>query len=171
MRIVGLLLLLTSLSSCFPIDTNTVYNKNWTGASSGSEPIYLSFQNSKSASYYFTLKHVANSNNYILTVRWNSKDSDLLFNGVKSTLKFFVNKRDIFSVQPIKIPKTIGYNLETKGHQEEAIFILNYDQISALANAKTVEVELTGRYIIVTSYFNKFHTFKAFRNFLQSAPS
>lgn len=158
------------LSSCFSIGTTSDYNKNWTRAVSTSEPIYLSFKDNKHASYFFTLKHDTNDNTYLLYVYWNAPDNEQLFNGTKSTLKFLIDKEVVITLHPIKIPKTIGYDLETKGHQEHAAFALNYDQLKAIATANNVDVELTGKYIVVNSYFNKIHTFKAFNNFVDQTP-
>jgi hypothetical protein len=91
-----------------------------------------------------------------------------LFNGTKSTIKFLINGFDIIMLQPIKEPKIIAYNLETKGHQEEAIFRLTPEQLSSLAYARSVEAELSGKYIAVIGRFNKIHTTKAFRNFVNN---
>ena len=166
---VAIVALVMSLSGCYPIDTTTVYNKSWTKAYSTSEPIYLSFRNNQHASFHFKLKHNAPSKEYLLYVYWDSPTNDILFNGVKSTLKFLINGFDLIMLQPVKAPKIIAYNLETKGHQEEAIFRLTYEQLNSIAKARSVEAELTGKYIAVIGYFNRIHTLKAFRNFTSNS--
>jgi len=157
------------LSGCFSIDTTTIYNKSQTKGASESEPIYLGFYNNKHASFYFILKHKALAKEYFLHVRWISNNNDILFDNLKTTLKFLVNNSEIITLQPIKTPKVIAYNLDSKGHEEEGVFSLTYDQLSLIANAKKVEVELNGKYIIVVGHFNRIHTFKAFRNFLKES--
>lgn len=155
------------LSGCYSVETSTVYNKSLTQGHSSSKPIYLSFADNKKASFHFILKHAVASDNYHLYVRWSSPNKDLLFNSTDSTLKFLVNKFEIIDLQPIKMPKIIAYNIENKSHMEEAVFSLNAEQLRSLAYAKTVSVELTGRYIVIEAKFNKLSTFKAFRDFVE----
>ena len=155
------------LSGCYSVETSTVYNKSLTQGHSSSEPIYLSFADNKKAPFHFILKHEVASNNYLLYVRWSSPNKDLLFNGTDSTLKFLVNKFEIIDLQPIKMPKIIAYNIENKSHMEEAVFSLSVEQLRSLAYAKTVSVELTGRYIVIEAQFNKLSTFKAFKDFVE----
>jgi hypothetical protein len=164
-------IILTSLlvSGCFAVDTTTIYNKSLTKADSESEPIYLGFHDNKHASFYFILKHKALAKEYFLHVRWISHNKDSLFDHVNTSMKFLVNNLEIITLHPIKTPRIIAYDLESNGHEEEAVFSLTYEQLSAIANAKAVEVELTGKYLIVVGHFNRIHTFKAFRNFLNES--
>lgn len=168
-RCFSFLLLLGALTGCYPIDTTSTTDKAWTVGSSASEPIYLSFKNSKKSPYYFLLRHTSASDIYELVVRWNSPDNDILFNGTRSTLKFFINNSEILSFNPVKQTTIISYNLETKGHQEEGIFHLSYRDLEKIAFAKKVETELTGKYTVVIGRFNRFHTFRAFRDFLNNS--
>jgi len=154
------------ISGCFAVETATVYNKSKTQANSESKPIHLGFHDNKHTSFYFILKHKALATEYFLHVRWMSQDKDVLFNHLKTSLKFLVNNLEIITLHPIKTPRLIAYNLDSNGHEEESIFSLTHDQLNTIANAKKVEVELTGKYLIVVGHFNKIHTFKAFRNFL-----
>lgn len=165
---VAIIVLASCLSGCYPIETTTLYNKNWTQAYSSSEPIYLSYANNQPASFHFKLKRHAPAKEYLLYVYWDSPDNDILFNGTKSTIKFLVDGVDIIMLQPIKEPKIIAYNLETKGHQEEAIFKLTEAELRALADARRVAIELTGKYITVIGRFNKIYTTKAFRHFVNN---
>lgn len=157
------------VSGCFAVNTTTVYNKSLTRANSESKPIYLGFYDNKHASFYFILKHKALAKEYFLRVRWISHNKDQLFDPSKTSIKFLVNNLEIITLHPIRTPKVVAYDLESKGHEEEAIFSLTYDQLSTIANAKSVEVELTGKYLIVLGHFNRIHTFKAFRNFLNES--
>jgi hypothetical protein len=157
------------VSGCYPINTTTNYDKAWTTKSSYSEPIHLSFKDSKHSPYYFLLRNDYSAGTYQLVVRWNSPDSDVLFNGTKSTLKFLIDDSEVLSFAPIKQTTIVSYNLDTKGHQEEAIFIVPYDDLHKIAYAKRVKTELTGKYAVVMGKFNKFHTFKAFRNFINAS--
>ena len=159
---------LLCLSGC-AIETTTTYNKSLTSGYSTSEPIYLGFHDNKNASFYFLLKHKAPSSEYLLYVRWNSPDHEIIFNGTKSTIRFLLDHSNVITLQPVKPPKIMAYNIENKGHIEEAVFNLTADQLQLLASAKKVEVELTGRYITVVGTFNRMHTSKAFKNFMNKA--
>lgn len=167
---VFVLLVLLSATGCSCVKTSTVYNKQWTKSTSTSKPISLGFKDNQDAQYHFLLRHDYGSRDYMLYVYWDAPNADLLFNSKKSTLKFFIDRESIIELVPIKTPKIISYNLETKGHQEEGCFALTESQIRTIANAKYVDVELTGKYITVAAQFNKFHTFKAFKDFINIAP-
>lgn len=160
-------LMIFLLSGCYSVETNIVYNKSLTQGKSSSQPIFLTFADNKKSPFHFILKHAVASDNYHLYVRWASPTKELLFDGTNSTLKFLVNKSEIITLLPVKMPKIVAYNIENKSHMEETIFNLSAEQIRSLAYAKTVEVELTGRYIVVEARFNRLNTFKAFRNFVE----
>ncbi|WPY01221.1 hypothetical protein Trichorick_01127 [Candidatus Trichorickettsia mobilis] len=160
--------ILLCLSGC-AIETTTIYNKSLTSGYSTSEPIYLGFHDNKNASFYFLLKHKAPSSEYLLCVRWNSPDHEIIFNGTKSAIRFLLDNSNIITLQPVKPPKIIAYNIENKGHIEEAMFNLTADQLRLLASARKVEVELTGKHITVLGTFNRMHTSKAFKDFLDKA--
>jgi hypothetical protein len=155
------------LTGCYSTETTTIYNKSLTSGEASSEPIYLSFQDNKKSSFHFLLKHSLSAENYLLYVRWNTPGKDLIFNGTDTTLKFLVNNSELITLQPIKKPRVTAFNIETKGHQEEGIFELTTDQMRMLSYAKNVEVELTGKYILITGKFNRLSTFKAFKNFFE----
>lgn len=159
--------IIIALSGCYSIETKTVYNKSLTQGESSSKPIYLSFADNKKSSFHFLLKHAVASDEYLLHTMWDSPSKELLFDGKESTLKFLVDRSSIIELKPIRMPKIISYNIETKGHREEAVFLLTEDQIRSLANARNVLVELTGKYIVVEAKFNRFTTYKAFKDFVK----
>ena len=74
------LLMLIILAGCYSVETNSRYNKNFTWAHSQSQPIYLSFQDTKNTPFYFMLSRDTNQKDYKLHVRWHSNQkNDLLF--------------------------------------------------------------------------------------------
>lgn len=164
------LILLILLGGCYSVRTNNDYNKDFTFAHSQSEPIYLSFKDTKNAPYYFILSRDSNQKDYKLRVRWcSNKKNDLLFNGYESTIKFLIDRQKIMRFKPIRRPKLIALDLNNNGHEEEATFSLSIDEFFTLAYAKSVDVELTGRYHTVTAYFNQRNTLKAFQNFAENS--
>lgn len=170
MKILPLFLILIALAGCYPVETSSRYNKDFTWAHSQSDPIYLSFRDTKNSPFYFMLSRDTNHKDYKLHVRWHSNNkNDLLFNGYDSTLKFLVNKEKIMSFNPVKKPKVVAFDLNTNGHDEEALFSLTKEEFLALAYAKEVNVELTGRYHSVNAYFNQRNTMRAFQNFAENS--
>lgn len=161
-------LIILAMSGCYLVDTNTTYNKSLTSAKSSSEPIYLTFKDSKKASFYFTLEHSMSSKDYLLNVRWHNHSKEPLFDGMNSTLKFLVDGYQVITLKPIKLARLVSYNIETKGHVEETTYLLNYEQLHTLAYAKNVHVELTGKNIIVNGRFNRIQTFRAFKDFARN---
>ncbi len=156
------------ISGCFPIDTSTTYNKSLTYGHSTSEPIYLGFYDNKGASFYFKLQHEVTSSHYLLRVYWKNPTKEAIFDGMQSSLKFLVNVNEIITLYPLNYPEVVAYDIENKIQIEEAIFALTSDQISSLAHAKSVKVELTGKYTTIVGHFTKLHTFRAFKNFLRN---
>ncbi len=167
-QLLTLSILTLSLSACWYVETTKVYNRNLTKGESYSEPISLSFQDNKDASFYFLLARNIPTEQFMLKVRWVSPHHALQFQGKESTLKFLVNKEEILTLIPIAAPKIASYRVDEGGIEEEAIYTINRDQLTKLTQAKTVSVELTGKYKIVTGTFNRFHTFRAFRDFLKN---
>lgn len=164
----GLFIVTFLISGCYPIETTTTHNKAWSDGNSTSEPIYLNFRDNKKSSFHFYLSHRLSSEDYMLRVRWNTINDDLIYNGLDTTMKFLIDGAEIITLSPVISPKIVAYNIETRGHQEDATFKLTYLQLKKLAYAKEVEVELSGKYITVIGQFNKRHTFKAFRNFINN---
>ncbi len=167
-RLLIALFIVSSLSGCYPIETTTSHDKSWSDGNSTSQPIYLSFKDNKKSSFHFYLSHRLNSEDYLLRVRWNTVNDDLIYNGLNTTIKFLIDGAEIITLSPVVPPKIVAYNIETRGHQEDATFKLTHAQLMKLSYAKEVEVELNGKYITVTGQFNKRHTFKAFKDFISN---
>jgi hypothetical protein len=107
--------------------------------------------------------------NDLLKVRWVNIDKNYRqFNGMKSTLRFIIDKERILTFTPIKEPKLVGYDINNNSLEEEAIYKLSREEIRELAFAKSVDVELQGKYKLVIGKFNKWHTFRAFKNFINN---
>jgi hypothetical protein len=160
--------LMVGISGCFPIETSIKYNKPKTVGSSSTEPIYLSFRDTRGASFYFTLKRVIGSDNNTLTVYWNIPDNEMWSSKEVSTLKLLINERDVVTLNPVKKTKIVSYDVNEGGHQEEIVFQITRDQLIRIANANSVEAELSGKYVIVVGTFNNRNTFKAFKDFLNN---
>lgn len=167
---IGILASMLVLSGCYPSETHSHYNKDLTWAHSESKPIYLSFKKAKDTSFYFLLSRDTNRDDYKLRIRWSgSKKSDPLFNGYNSTLKFLIDNEKILTFNPVKKPKIVAYNINSSGREEEGIFSLTRDEFYAIAYSKEVVVELSGRNKIVTGYFNRRNSIKAFREFAENS--
>ena len=79
-----------------------------------------------------------------------------------------VNYMIIFNI-PIKTSVFVGYNLENKTSEEEITFAVSRADLEKLAYAKkTVTVELNGKHRTVNARFNKWSTFRAFKNFVSN---
>ncbi len=155
------------LSSCFAIETSREYNKDMTKGSSTSEPIYLSFVNTKDGSFYFILQKNINAEKYTMHVRWVCRKQEGQFNGTNSSLKFLVDSEDIISLFPALPPKVASYNIEDGSFEEDAMYSISLEDLKKITSAKKVIVELTGKYNkVIIGHFNKFHTFRAFKEFL-----
>ena len=167
-----LLCFVAIFSGCTNIGTTTTYSRSLTKSKSESERIFLTFDNTKNAHYHFILVS-SNNNGYpqdLLKVRWTNPDkNNMQFNSLSSTIKFTVNHEKIITLYPIKEPIIVGYNLENKTSEEEAIYYISRDELQKLADAKMVDIELTGKYKVVMAKFNKWHTFKAFKDFLKNS--
>jgi len=167
-RYIFLIILALVLSSCFAIETTRTYNKSMTKGKSSSEPIYLSFVDSKNAIFYFLLERDMLSSEYILKVRWVSPDGTLQCKGTETSLSFFINNERLISLLPTKAPKIAAYRIDDSGLEEEICYLITKEQLDAIAHAKSASVELAGKYRIVVGKLNKFHSFRAMKDFLKN---
>ncbi len=169
-KFICFLVISLALSGCYSIETSSSYNRGFTWARSHSKPIYLSFRDTKTTPFYFLLNRDSKQKDYKLVVRWrNSKKGDILYNGLDTTLKFLVDQSKIFTFKPILRPKVVAYNLNSRTHEEEGIFSIGEEEFRAITYAKSVTVELTGRYNTVVGIFNRRNTFKAFKEFIETS--
>lgn len=158
------------LTACYSAETTSTYNFGFTWGRSESKPIYLMFKKKGELPFYFMLNRDSKEVDYRLIVRWKSpKKGDLLFNGFKTTLKFLVDNEKIFSYKPVIRPRVVAYNLNSRGHEEEAIFSINREEFMKIAYAKSVSVELLGRNNTSIGYFSRRNTLKAFREFAENS--
>jgi hypothetical protein len=173
MRYILSVIMVILLSSCMDIGTTTSYNSSFTSSSSESNKIPISFSGANKGSvYYFILASSNNDGNPhdLLKVRWINKDkSRKQFDGMKSVLKFIINKENIITLVPMKEPVLAGYNINDGTREEEGIYMISRDQIKEIAYAKTVEVELIGKNKIVVGKFNRWHSFRGFKSFLKDS--
>ncbi|NRB11484.1 MAG: hypothetical protein HRU35_07770 [Rickettsiaceae bacterium] len=159
-------LILFLTTGCFPVETTNIYNRKLTSVKSVSKPVYLSVPNTKKTTFYFILSYNSRDCLYRIHVHWrNPKSKELLFDGRNSTLKFLVDNKKLLKFYPEKHPRVTKYDLDSNGHEEEAVFVLNNKEFYLLAEAKNVDVELSGRYITIHAKFNVRNTKKAFQDF------
>ncbi len=162
--------LLFILSGCYSVETSSTHDREFSWGRSHSKPIYLSFKDTKTTPFYFMLSRDSKESDYKLLVRWkNSRKGDKLFNGYDTTLKFLVDKVKIYTFKPSVRPKIMSYNFNSTTHEEEGIFSISEEVFRESTYAKTVSVELNGRYNTVMADFNKRNTFKAFKEFLEKS--
>lgn len=172
MRHLSLLLISVMLSGCWMLDHTTDYNRSMTEMFSRSGEIKISIPYKKSPIFYFILSSELNGKEKrdVMKVRWiNSHNGYNLFDGMKSTLRFVIDDGEVLSMHPRSMPSKIGYNLNNNTSEEEAIFNITRDQLKSLAYAKSVKVELTGKDITVSGHFTKYHTFRAFKKFVENS--
>lgn len=170
MRIISLLVMLF-LTGCYPVPVHTNYNRSLTSADSESDRIFLSFRETKHALFSFILisKNEHGEKKDFIKLRWKNPDRyQSQFNGMNTTLKFMINNEEIITIKPIKNPVFVSYNIEDKTSEEEGLFEISRAELERLAYAKDVKVELSGKYRIVNAHFNKWSTFRAFKNFVKS---
>jgi hypothetical protein len=106
----------------------------------------------------------------LLKVRWINPDKNYRqFNGMKSALKFIIDKNRVITLMPVKEPALSGYDLNNNTREEEAIYNISREQIKEIAYAKTVEIELLGRNRVGSAKFNKWHSARGFKNFLNNS--
>lgn len=169
-NLIILVALSITLSSCYPASTNSTYNPNFTWGRSSSKPIYLTFRSAKVTPFYFMLNRDSKENDFKLIVRWKSpRKGDLLFNGFDTTLKFLIDNQKIFTYSPIKRPRIVAYDLNSRGHEEEAEFSINREEFIKIAYAKSVRAELTGRRDTMIGVFSRRNTLRAFREFAENS--
>ena len=152
--------------ACHPVGTEVNYDYNLSGGTAKSRAIFLSFYDNKGAPFRFYLDKDLTKSEYILTVRWKNPRPHLLFEKERSTLKFIINKDYVISLLPTKAPRIAAYLLDSNVREEEAEYVLTREQMEKIAFAKSVDVELTGRYMVVNGYLNKYNSLRAFKNFL-----
>ena len=172
MRYISLFIFTSILAACNPIETSTSYNKALTRGVSVSKPVYLSFNGNNSKTFptfFFLFEKKKSDEDYILKVRWFSPHKEKQFNGTESTLALMLDTTEIYTLKPIKKPRIIAYSLDRGGFEEEATYMLTREQMMQLAESKNVQVELTGRYNIVTARLNKYHSLVAIREFLKNS--
>lgn len=170
MRNIFIIILSFILSGC--IDTHTEYNKSMTFMYTRSGEIKISIPHKKSPPFYIILEseHNSKGNRDILKVRWiNKSKNHILFDGIATTLKFIVDEDEIIVMHPRSMPRRIGYNINDGTNEEEAIFNISRDELKRLAYAKSVNVELKGKDLVVLGHFTKYHTFRAFKKFVENS--
>lgn len=163
-------ILLLALTSCYSVETNSTYNQGFTWGRSTSKPVYLTFKRAKELPFYFLLNRNSREVDYKLIVRWKSpRKGDLLFNGLETTLKFLIDNEKIFTYKPIKRPRIVAYDLNSRGHEEEATFSISSEEFMKIAYAKSVSAELSGRNNSSIGYFSRRNTIRAFREFAENS--
>ena len=158
------------LTGCYSVETSSTYNQGFTWGRSNSKPVYLTFEKAKELPFYFLLNRDSKQVDYKLIVRWKSpRKGDLLFNGFETTLKFLIDNEKILTYKPIKRPRVVAYDLNSRGHEEEATFSINREDFIKIAYAKSVSAELSGRYNTSIGYFSRRNTIRAFREFAENS--
>lgn len=172
MRYLLTIVLSIMLSGCWLMDHNVEYNRSMTSMKSSSGEIRISIPHKKSPAFYFILESELDDveNKDILKLRWINKDKRYkLFNGKKTELRFVVDEDQVILIHPRSMPRKIGYNLNDHSQEEEAIFNISRKDLKRLAYAKSVDVELRGNKVVVIGHFTKYHTFPAFKKFVENS--
>ncbi len=164
------LIIISLLSGCYPVDTVSLFDDNIDYAESHSRPIYLTFRDNKDSSFYFLLSKESEESYYKLIVRWqNPNKSDLLFDGERTSLKFMVDRQNVYSFHPVKKTKVVSYDINSGGKEEEGVFEIPHAVFREIAYAKYISVQLKGRAKTVIGEFNRLNTKKAFRDFYENS--
>lgn len=64
---------------------------------------------------------------------------------MQSTLRFLVNGEKIILLTPINYPKIVAYNIENRGHVEEADFVLSFAQLNQFSKCKISDCRAYGQ--------------------------
>lgn len=158
-------------TGCAPMSATTTYNNSMTTSQYESGPISLSFTHYRGSNpvYYFVLSADTHNESidYQLKVRWkNHQKQKLLSSGMKSYLKFIINRDQIISLTPIKEPHISSYNINDNSTEEEITYSISEKELYKIAYAQNVTVEMYGKRKISKGQFNQWHTFQGFRKFL-----
>lgn len=164
-----LLLLFIPLAGCYEIHTEKNYTPDYRQGYATSKPIYLTIRDDKNSRIYLLLEKNMNNEKYFLKIRWEYKNRVKQFKGKQSTVSFFLDKELLLSEKPIKNIRTVSWNIDTGRLTQEAVYNVSRDDLVKIAYSKSVEMELEGKYENKRATFNKIHTFRAFKNFLNNS--
>lgn len=159
------------LSGCFNVSTSNNFNESMTSMSSRSSVVHISLRDRTAPAFYFILESYNNDGNPkdILKVRWvTNKNYGKLFDGMNSRLKFIIDQDRVLILKPRSLPRRVSYDLDTKKTEEEAVFNITRSQLEELAYAKNVDVELNSKHKTFLGKFNRWHTFRAFKDFVRN---
>jgi hypothetical protein len=163
-------ILVLNLCACQSVSTTTNFSELEDFAVSKSKPISLSFKDNKDMPFYFLLSKSTSNDNTKLIVRWVSpKRGQVLLDKTTCKIRFLLDNTIIISLLPISPPKIVSYNLNNFSHEEEAVFLLNKEQLYSISTSKNVVVELSGKRNTLTGYFNRYNTTRGFQDFLKQA--
>lgn len=157
------------LSSCWSYGTTTDYSDDFKIGYSVSEPIYLTIKNTEKNTVYFILERDINSDKFFLKLHWIYKNKKRQLKEKNNLLRFLVDNIEIVSLHSLQKTKIISYHIDPPALEEECIFTMTRSDLESLAKAKNVVVEIEGKYENKIASFNRFHTFKAFKNFLKNS--
>lgn len=158
-----------ALSSCWTMHTELEYSDDLTLGNATSKPIYLSIKNTKNNKLYLLLERNINTDEFFIKVRWIFYKGGSQFKGKDTVLKFLIDKSDIISMTPIKPIRIVAYHIDPKSVEEEAIYKITREDFTKLVDAKSVTLVIEGKREKKEAEFNKFHTFRAFKDFLKNS--
>ena len=158
-----------ALSSCWSMHTELEYSDDLTTGNATSKPIYLSIKNTKNNKAYLLLERNINTDEFFIKLRWIFYKGGSQFKGKDTVLKFLIDKADIISMKPIKPIRIIAYHIYPKSVEEEAIYKISREDFTKLVDAKSVTLVIEGKREKKEAEFNKFHTFRAFKDFLKNS--
>lgn len=157
------------LTSCYEIQTTNKYSNDFRQGYAKSNPIYLSIKDDKNSRIYLLLEKNMNNDNYYIKVNWQYKNNVRQFKQEGSTASFFIDNELIISQKPIKPVRTVSINIDTNRLTQEAVYKIDRKIMTKISNAKYVEIQIDGKFENKVAYFNKLHTFKAFKDFLDNS--
>jgi hypothetical protein len=155
------------ICGCYQIQTEVLV-KDSSELSASSLPINLIFSNRETETFHLILtKHFKNDvDKYAIKVRWRSLDPNGNFNNnYNNSLKFLINNSEIISPKQVSKPVFVGMDLNSDHVEEECNFEITRQELEQIASSKKAQIELKGKKI-VTAKFNRFFTYKAFKEFL-----
>ena len=155
------------LSSCSY--TDVAYNNELNMGQVVSKPIYLTFRTSGSEKIYLLLERDFLDNKYKLKVRWLSPGYNSLANGENTILKLIINKDKILTLKPLQMPRIVSYHIDPLVIEEEITYLISREILREIAESKTVRISLEGKYESRIGDFNKWGTYRAFKEFLKKS--
>lgn len=157
-----LVVILLFLTGCW--DTINLTNN---AISAVSDPITISPLYGNHDKIYMTLIR-SGPNIYTIRFQWTGENNTKQFDE-NSIIKFLINNRELITLEPTSLPKTISVNEKNRTITEVCDYQTSFNTFNKIAKARSAELEINGKHKIIISHFNLLHTINAFKTFMKKS--